>query len=138
MASHGIWPQGRGKNCGHTKAQALEDQQDAIQGKCGDHEYKITILGQIDVGSSESLNESLDEDFHPDKLWTFYPTIMIEIGFSQSYVDLIEDAKHWLLLTPHHPVLSVIIFKFQKPENGEPGDIMNFQNWSLFFEIWQW
>lgn len=41
-----------------------------------------------------------DEDLEPDEYWRFYPNIVVEIGYSESYEDLIEDAKLWLLKTP--------------------------------------
>ena len=121
---------------GQQKYNLFENWEDAIRGKCPDQGYKIAVSGR--VSDEDAVDEeSPDEDFQPHERWRFYPTIIVEIGFSESYDDLIEDAKLWLLKTPHHPVLSFILFKFQKPETSEPGDVMDFENWGLFFEVWR-
>ena len=80
--------------------------------------------------------ESGNIDFNPGIGWRMYPTIIVEIGFFESYDCLIADAKLWLHNSLHYPVLSIILFKFKRPSHC--GVLDNFGNWELFFEIWKW
>ena len=85
-----------------------------IWGKCPDQGYKITVLGKFS-GEVDMDKESGDIDFNPGIGWRMYPTIIVEIRFSESYDRLIADAKLWLHNSLHYPVLSVILFKFKSP-----------------------
>lgn len=111
-----------------------------IRGKCPDQSYRVVVSGKAPEGEEDGGGEGGeegedDEDLEPDEYWRFYPNIVVEIGYSESYEDLIEDAKLWLLKTPRHPVLSIILFKFEKP--AAVADFNNFDKWGLFFEVWE-
>lgn len=43
-----------------------------------------------------------------------FPEFVVEVGYSESWVDLLEDAKSWLFYTKGH-VRCVILIKYTKP-----------------------
>ena len=106
-----------------------------IREKCPDQGYQVVVSGKVPEGEMDSEGGEADKDWAPDEYWWFYPNIIVEIGYSELYEDLVQDAKLWLLWTPQHPVLSFILFKFEKPT--APGDFNNFSLWMLFFKIWE-
>ena len=113
-----------------------------VKGKSPDQGYYILVSGKEHPGEGNKrgskgsdVKKNADEDLEPDFHWRWYPNIIIEIGFSKSYADLIMDTRFWLLSSPGHPVLSFILFKFHKPDKEE--DFEDFEKWSLFFKVWE-
>lgn len=64
-----------------------------------------------------------------------YPNIVIEIGYSESYSDLCDDARRWLCETDDGSVLCVIIFSFKKPTKDE--DFLVADKWRAFLEVYE-
>jgi hypothetical protein len=63
-----------------------------------------------------------------------YPQILVEIGYSETYKDLINDARDWLLFSSGK-VLSVLIFKWVRPSQQE--DFGDVSKWRLFAELYE-
>lgn len=105
-----------------------------VKGKCPDQSYRVLVLGRCSEHGDIEEEEG-DEDLAPEVCWRYYPSIITEIGYSETYEQLVEDGRLWLLYSPRHSVLSFILFNFEKPKN--PQDFNNFAEWTLFFEVWK-
>jgi hypothetical protein len=60
------------------------------------------------------------------------PYVVLEIAYSESYVELLRDARAWLTERDNE-VLAVIVVKVSKPRvfNFNPDD------WKIFTEVWE-
>jgi hypothetical protein len=63
-----------------------------------------------------------------------YPNILVEVGYSETHPDLIEDARHWLCES-NSQVLCVIIFCFKKPRRES--DFSDLSKWKAFVEVYE-
>lgn len=62
-----------------------------------------------------------------------YPTIVVEVGYSQSYENLLGDIEAWLLGSLGHIKCGILV-KLEKPaSDGNFGDIAR---WKGFVEVW--
>lgn len=64
-----------------------------------------------------------------------YPNVVVEVGYSESRVYLIDDARRWLLYTHEDPVLSVIIIWFNEPKSKD--DFGDISKWSASLEVYE-
>jgi hypothetical protein len=102
---------------------------------------KIVATGQVDedLFTSECVRrgKAPDEAFRV-KIPGFpprrYPNILVEVGYSETHPDLVEDARHWLCES-NGQVLCVIIFCFKKP--GRESDFSDLSKWKAFIEVYE-
>ena len=82
----------------------------------------VTIMGAVDrdlvsADGSKFKGKTPDQGFRvkiPGVKVRDNPNIAIEVGYSESHPDPINDACHWLTQTHNEPVLAVLIFLLQK------------------------
>src|SRR5882762_1869958 len=102
---------------------------------------KIIATGQVDedLFTSECVRrgKAPDEAFRvkiPGFPLRRYPNILVEVGYSETHPDLIEDARHWLCES-NGQVLCVIIFCFKKPTRES--DFSDLSKWKAFVEVYE-
>lgn len=61
-----------------------------------------------------------------------FPQMILEVGYTQSYRSLLEDARQWLLGSTD--VRSVLLVKFLKPKKR---DMHRVGRWRAWIEIWE-
>jgi hypothetical protein len=104
---------------------------------------RVTVMGSVDrdlvsADGSRLKGKTPDQGFQvkiPDLDIRDYPNIVVEVGYSESHTDLINDARCWLTLTHDEPVLSVLIFCFKKPSRDS--DFTDFSKWKAFVEVYE-
>lgn len=103
----------------------------------------VTIMGAVDRDLVSSDGTKLkgktpDQGFQvkiPGVEVRDYPNIAVEVGYSESHPDLVDDARHWLTQTHDEPVLAVLIFCFKKP--SQDSDFADFKKWKAFIEVYE-
>ncbi|KIM71529.1 hypothetical protein PILCRDRAFT_16992 [Piloderma croceum F 1598] len=103
----------------------------------------VTIMGAVDRDLVSSDGTKLkgktpDQGFQvkiPGVEVRDYPNIAVEVGYSESHPDLVDDARHWLTQTHDEPVLAVLIFCFKKPL--QDSDFADFKKWKAFIEVYE-
>jgi hypothetical protein len=92
----------------------------------------LHILGKepdISIGLQHSDDHIMDEIAR----WG-YPPIVVEIGYTETHNQLVNDARDWLLFSAGK-ILSVIVFKLTKPVGEE--DSLDPLKWGLFAELYE-
>jgi hypothetical protein len=84
--------------------------------------------GTRDKGADLSLNVML-----PDRPALVYPTFVVEVGYSESWDELIEDAIDWLCGTDGH-ILAALAVKFVKPEKED--DFTDVEKWEGWMQLY--
>jgi hypothetical protein len=66
-----------------------------------------------------------------------FPTIAVEIGYSQSYPDLLEAMRFWLLLTLRNTRCTILV-KMGNSETTDTSDVRfgDITKWTGFLEVW--
>jgi hypothetical protein len=83
---------------------------------------------------SIGLGHRFDADIMKEIIGWGFPPIVIEVGYSETYKQLVDDARDWLLFS-NQKILSVIIFKWTKPV--EEQDSLDPLKWELFAEVYE-
>jgi hypothetical protein len=81
-----------------------------------------------DKGADLSLNVML-----PGQPPLVYPTFVVEVGYSESWDELIEDAIDWLCGTDGH-ILAALAVKFVKPEKED--DFSDVEKWEGWMQLY--
>jgi len=63
-----------------------------------------------------------------------FPNLVVEVGYSESLPNLIDDARRWLTETQGTPVLCVLIFDFKKPSQDR--DFADMTKWKALLHVY--
>jgi hypothetical protein len=104
---------------------------------------KVKITGSISrdlfsTDGSRLKGKTPDQGFRvtsPKLAARLYPNIIVEVGYSESHRDLLDDARRWLTQAREDPVLCVLIFLFRKP--SESSHFADLSKWKAFLEVYE-
>ena len=104
---------------------------------------KVKITGSISrdlfsADGSRLKGKTPDQGFRvtsPKLVARLYPNIVVEVGYSESHRDLLDDAHRWLTQAREDPVLCVLIFLFRKP--SESSHFTDLSKWKAFLEVYE-
>ena len=104
---------------------------------------KVKITGSISrdlfsADGSRLKGKTPDQGFRvtsPELAARLYPNIIVEVGYSESHTDLLDDARRWLTQAREDPVLCVLIFLFRKP--SESSHFADLSKWKAFLEVYE-
>jgi hypothetical protein len=105
---------------------------------------KVKIIGSIsrDLFSTDGRGlkwKTPDQGFRvtsPKLEARLYPNIVVEVGYSESHKDLLDDAHRWLTQALEDPVLCILIFLFRKP--SESSHFADLSKWKVFLKVYEW
>jgi hypothetical protein len=89
---------------------------------------------QLGKQSDFSLRLVPYDDNRTELVGWVYPQVVVEVGYSETYKQLVKDAEDWLLAS-NGQVLTVLVFKWKVP--WKPEQFTDLLKWGLFLEIYE-